>query len=50
MKARVTDEQIIHCPAGDCVAFYNWRRSHSALGNLTPMEFMQRKAIDKMAA
>jgi putative transposase len=29
---------------------YNWRRAHSALGNLTPMEFLQRKAMDKMAA
>ena len=29
---------------------YNWRRPHSALGNLTPMEFLRRKAIDKMAA
>ncbi len=29
---------------------YNWRRPHSALGNLTPMEFLQRKAMDKMAA
>ena len=29
---------------------YNWCRPHSALGNLTPMEFLQRKAMDKMAA
>ncbi|MGJ8547505.1 MAG: integrase core domain-containing protein [Sulfitobacter sp.] len=29
---------------------YTWRRPHSALGNLTPMEFLQRKAMDKMAA
>ena len=29
---------------------YNWRRPHSALGNLTPMEFVQRKDMDKMAA
>ena len=29
---------------------YNWRRPHSALGNLTPMEFLQRKTMDKMAA
>lgn len=29
---------------------YNWRRPHSALANLTPMEFLQRKTIDKMAA
>ena len=29
---------------------YNWRRPHSALGNLTPMEFLQRTAMDKMAA
>ena len=29
---------------------YNWRRPHSALGNLTPMEFLQRKMMDKMAA
>ncbi|MBB5723357.1 transposase InsO family protein [Loktanella ponticola] len=29
---------------------YNWRRPHSALGNLTPAEFLQRKAMDKMAA
>ena len=29
---------------------YNWRRPHSALGNLTPMEFLHRKAMDKMAA
>ncbi|RJE78447.1 integrase core domain-containing protein, partial [Paracoccus sp. JM45] len=29
---------------------YNCRRPHSALSNLTPMEFLQRKAMDKMAA
>ena len=29
---------------------YNWRRPHSALGNLTLMKFLQRKAMDKMAA
>ncbi|WP_257884147.1 IS3 family transposase [Sulfitobacter sp. CW3] len=29
---------------------YNWRRPHSALVNLTPMEFLQRKTMDKMAA
>jgi putative transposase len=29
---------------------YNWSRPHSALGNLTPMAFLQRKAMDKMAA
>jgi putative transposase len=29
---------------------YNWRRPYSALGNLTPMEFLQREAMDKMAA
>lgn len=29
---------------------YNWRRPHSALGNLTPMKFLQRKTMDKMAA
>ena len=29
---------------------YNWRRQHPALGNLTLMEFLQRKAMDKMAA
>lgn len=29
---------------------YNWGRPHSALGNLTPMEFLQRKAMDKLAA
>lgn len=28
----------------------NWRRPHSALGNLTPMEFLHRKVMDKMAA
>ena len=29
---------------------YNRCRSHSALGNLTPMEFLQRKVTAKMAA
>jgi putative transposase len=29
---------------------YNWRRPHSALGNLTPMEFLHRKVMDKMGA
>ncbi len=29
---------------------YNWHRPHSALGNLTPMEFLQRMTMDKMAA
>jgi putative transposase len=29
---------------------YNWRRPHSSLGNLTPMEFLQRRIMDKMAA
>ncbi len=29
---------------------YNWCRPHSALGNLTPMEFLQRRTMDKMAA
>jgi putative transposase len=29
---------------------HNWRRLHAALGNLTPMEFLQKKAMDKMAA
>jgi putative transposase len=29
---------------------YNWRRPHSGSGNPTPMEFLQRKAMDKMAA
>tara|TARA_R110002072_G_scaffold76068_1_gene178744 strand:- start:361 stop:564 length:204 start_codon:yes stop_codon:yes gene_type:complete len=29
---------------------YNWCRPHSALGNLTPMEFLQRKTMEKMAA
>jgi putative transposase len=28
----------------------NWRRPHSALGILTPMEFLHRKAMGKMAA
>jgi transposase InsO family protein len=28
----------------------NWHRPHSALANLTPMEFLQRKTMDKMAA
>lgn len=26
---------------------YNWRRPHSALDNMTPMEFMQTKVMDK---
>ncbi len=29
---------------------YNWRRPHSALGNQTPLEFLQAKTMDKMAA
>ena len=29
---------------------YNWRRPHSALGNLTSMEFLQRRTTDKMVA
>ncbi|WP_377513345.1 integrase core domain-containing protein [Octadecabacter sp. R77987] len=29
---------------------YNWRRPHSALANMTPKEFLHRKAMDKMAA
>lgn len=29
---------------------YNWRRPHAALENPTPMEFLQRKMMDKMAA
>ncbi len=29
---------------------YNWRRPHSALENLMPMAFLQRKTLDKMAA
>jgi putative transposase len=29
---------------------YNWCRPHSELGNLTPMEFLQRTTKDKMAA
>jgi len=28
---------------------YNWRRHNSTLGNLTPTEFLQRKAMDKIA-
>lgn len=28
----------------------NWRRPHSALDNLTPMELLQNKEMDKMAA
>jgi len=28
----------------------NWRRPHSALENQTPMEFLQARAMDKMAA
>jgi putative transposase len=29
---------------------YNWRWPHSTLGNLTSMEFLLRKTMDKMAA
>lgn len=29
---------------------YNWCRPHSALANQTSMEFLQRKAMDKLAA
>lgn len=29
---------------------YNWHRSHSTLGNLTLMELLQRKTMDKMVA
>ena len=29
---------------------YKGRRPHSALGNLTPMKFLQRRIMDKMAA
>ena len=29
---------------------YNWRRPHSALGNLTPIELLQIKEMGKMAA
>jgi len=29
---------------------YNWYRPHSAVANLTPMEFLQGKAMNKMAA
>ena len=29
---------------------YNWHRPHSALGNLTPMEFAEKKMMDKLAA
>jgi putative transposase len=29
---------------------YNWRRPHSALVNLTPMGFLQRKPTDEMPA
>ena len=29
---------------------YNWRKPHSALGNLTPMEFLQRKIMNKIVA
>ena len=29
---------------------YNRNRPHSALGNLTPMEFAEKQALDKMAA
>lgn len=29
---------------------YNWCRPHSALANMTPREFLQRKVMDKMVA
>ena len=29
---------------------YNWQRPHSALGNLTPMEFTEKMSMDKLAA
>lgn len=29
---------------------YNWRRLHPALGNFTPMGFLQRTTMDKMMA
>ena len=29
---------------------YNHQRPHSALGNLTPMEFAEKKEVDKLAA
>ena len=29
---------------------YNWYRPHSALGNLTPMEFAEKMSVDKLAA
>ena len=29
---------------------YNTHRPHSALGNLTPMEFAEKKSMDKLAA
>lgn len=29
---------------------YSWRRPNSALGNLIPMEFLQKRTVDKMAA
>ncbi|MCO4843972.1 MAG: integrase core domain-containing protein [Yoonia sp.] len=29
---------------------YNWRRGHSALVTGTPMDFLHRKVMDKMAA
>lgn len=29
---------------------YNWHRPHSALGNLTPIEFAEKMSIDKLAA
>jgi len=29
---------------------YNYQRPHSALGNLTPMEFAEKKTMDKLAA
>ncbi len=55
MKTRYTDEQIIAMikeqESGEkTTSYYNWRRPHSALGNLTPMEFLQRMVIDKMTA
>ncbi|MFT5001099.1 MAG: putative transposase, partial [Planctomycetota bacterium] len=29
---------------------YNWYRPHSALLNLTPMEFAEKMSVDKLAA